>query len=186
MDVTKLCKRGHLAARTAKAECVECKRLNSAAHYRANSQVYKDRAAEWHGAQPKGWRDAAHARYRTEHKDTRHAYGRAWNKLNAEKKRAYTRNRKAAKRNAGVHTVDDVRTIKASQSDACFYCESPLTAEHVDHFIALSRGGSNERWNIVVACAECNMRKSDKAPAVFMNFALKVPYFWIERDLSHG
>lgn len=48
----------------------------------------------------------------------------------------------------------------------CFYCgRSPrnhnITLE-VDHIIPRSKGGSDELTNLVAACYECNMGKSDR------------------------
>lgn len=45
--------------------------------------------------------------------------------------------------------------------NVCFYCgeAKPLTA---DHKIPLSRGGSNDIFNILPACAPCNFSKKDK------------------------
>jgi 5-methylcytosine-specific restriction endonuclease McrA len=46
----------------------------------------------------------------------------------------------------------------------CTYCGAPPTSENpltIDHVIPLSRGGSNQRENKVVACARCNKAKGD-------------------------
>lgn len=45
----------------------------------------------------------------------------------------------------------------------CAYCVKPLPPNfHVDHVVPLSKGGTNERSNLVAACPSCNLRKSDK------------------------
>ncbi len=45
----------------------------------------------------------------------------------------------------------------------CFYCESRLQKKfvHVDHFIPWSFIPEDEAWNLVLACNECNCKKSD-------------------------
>ena len=48
---------------------------------------------------------------------------------------------------------------------ACRYCDRdkytyPRLELHVDHIIPWSRGGSNELDNLVIACRDCNLRKS--------------------------
>jgi hypothetical protein len=43
----------------------------------------------------------------------------------------------------------------------CFYCESALGHNgHVDHFIPWRFVAENKIWNLVLACADCNSRKS--------------------------
>ena len=45
----------------------------------------------------------------------------------------------------------------------CFYCNTSLDepVTHVDHFIPWSYIFNNEPWNLVLACRECNLKKSD-------------------------
>lgn len=87
----------------------------------------------------------------------------------------------------GHHTLDDRRLIFELQNAQCFYCSCALTygSFHGDHYLALSKGGSNARYNIAAACEPCNVGKRDKDPA---SFALskgfdpnKRPVFWNER-----
>ena len=43
----------------------------------------------------------------------------------------------------------------------CQYCgrKAPIVVLHIDHVIPLARGGSTDKSNLTVACAECNMGK---------------------------
>lgn len=52
----------------------------------------------------------------------------------------------------------------------CWYC-GELTPEAItrDHKVPLSRGGSNERENLVPACDGCNRRKGSLLAYVFLN-----------------
>ena len=61
--------------------------------------------------------------------------------------------------------------ILKKYSDTCFYCNAPLEGliVHVDHFIPFSYIFENELWNLVLACSECNLNKSDSLPADFKN-----------------
>lgn len=48
----------------------------------------------------------------------------------------------------------------------CFYCGCDLDYDVVtfDHVYPRSRGGSNALWNMVIACAPCNVKKADRVP----------------------
>ncbi len=50
--------------------------------------------------------------------------------------------------------------------DHCFYCLNRLERgyTHVDHFIPWSYIFEDSAWNLVLACQECNCRKSDSLP----------------------
>lgn len=54
--------------------------------------------------------------------------------------------------------------LRALLKDPCLYCGAP--AEHVDHFIPLSRGGTHDLDNLVAACKACNLSKGAKLPDV--------------------
>lgn len=49
----------------------------------------------------------------------------------------------------------------------CHWCEKPLEKRTAtaDHLTPLSRGGSNEAWNIVLACHKCNETRGDSTGA---------------------
>ncbi len=51
-------------------------------------------------------------------------------------------------------------------SNHCFYCQNHLRVNgiHVDHFIPWSYIFDNNAWNLVLACPECNLRKSSSLP----------------------
>lgn len=45
----------------------------------------------------------------------------------------------------------------------CQYCgaKAPNVELHVDHIVPVSKGGTNDLSNLVTACAECNLGKSN-------------------------
>lgn len=47
------------------------------------------------------------------------------------------------------------------QGGLCFYCEDwlPLTRINVEHIVPRSRGGTNHRQNLALACSNCNKNK---------------------------
>ena len=52
------------------------------------------------------------------------------------------------------------------ESHTCFYCGKELKKDHihVDHFIPWSFVKDDNLWNFVLACPECNLRKSSRLP----------------------
>jgi 5-methylcytosine-specific restriction endonuclease McrA len=105
---------------------------------------------------------------------------------NIYQERAYAAAKQAARRanDGNVFTEDDVHLIWELQNGLCFYCDAETNGriEHTDHFIPLILGGSNARFNIVIACQRCNCKKGGKAPLQFMGFAkFKFPPLWHEQ-----
>ncbi len=64
--------------------------------------------------------------------------------------------------------------VHSEANGRCLYCgvKVDLADMHADHFIPLSKGGSNLRENIVCSCASCNLKKSDKMPEDFIGETL--------------
>lgn len=96
---------------------------------------------------------------------------REWIKANPERHKQHLRavknNRRAA---VGSLKAADIRGRLEQQGRRCFYCGDELGADyHVDHFIALARGGTNDATNIVIACPTCNRRKGAKDPHKFLD-----------------
>ena len=58
------------------------------------------------------------------------------------------------------------RKVFLEYSDHCFYCNNSLKSDHihVDHFIPWSYIFDNNAWNLVLACQECNLKKSSSLP----------------------
>ncbi len=60
----------------------------------------------------------------------------------------------------------DLRTrFKVLRRDhfTCMYCGArpPYVRLHVDHVVAVSRGGSSDERNLITACSDCNLGKSN-------------------------
>ena len=92
-----------------------------------------------------------------------------WRKQDPERARAQSLKEKSRRRNAlGSHTKEDLAELYAEQRGTCFYCRRSLKAGyHVDHYIALAKGGTNDRENLRLACPSCNCSKQAKLPQDF-------------------
>jgi hypothetical protein len=60
-----------------------------------------------------------------------------------------------------------VTLLRVTDRTQCFYCERPIddgATPHVDHVIPWSFLLSDPLWDLVLACASCNLAKSDVLP----------------------
>lgn len=65
-----------------------------------------------------------------------------------------------------LHFSDqDTERLFAKQDGKCLYCKRPLAQLfHRDHFIPVSKGGSDSPDNIALSCPECNRSKGSLWP----------------------
>jgi 5-methylcytosine-specific restriction endonuclease McrA len=121
--------------------CLECDNEYHKARRRSDPEPYR----------------AKDAKYQQTHADNR--------KANGHRRRAREMNA------AGSVTENDYRVIRAGQTDKkgrliCWRCGKPITdTPHVDHWIPLSKGGSNDAGNLRYMHANCNISKGAKMPA---------------------
>jgi 5-methylcytosine-specific restriction endonuclease McrA len=177
------CKHGHVAPRAAVDRgCRECSRLQGKRRYEksANSMnAYhkarrlaepevvreRDRAAY---QKAKDSRLAKAASYRASNPGKVKQTAKRWREANRPARAAHQRNRKARLAAGGTHSAADVAQILNLQRNRCAYCRARLNGPyHVDHIIALSRGGSNDRRNLQVLCIPCNQSKHAADPIEF-------------------
>jgi len=63
------------------------------------------------------------------------------------------------------------KVLTQFEQNRCFYCNCDLSINrrktHVDHFIPWSFVQSDNLWNLVLACNDCNLQKSDKLSTRF-------------------
>ena len=105
-------------------------------------------------------------RYREENREKIAERHRRYRKRNPEKTRVYSLNRRSRKRKAkGAHTSQDIKSLYEGQAGKCWYCACDVGDDfHVDHFIPLSKGGSNDVGNLRIACPTCNLSKNASHP----------------------
>lgn len=84
-----------------------------------------------------------------------------------EQKRARYHHRRALKKSStGAYTPVQLQEQYMRQRKKCYYCQKKVKwgAHHIEHVIPVSRGGTNDISNIVIACPPCNMHKHNKLP----------------------
>jgi 5-methylcytosine-specific restriction endonuclease McrA len=141
-----------IAARRAAAYSPE---INSQRHkkYYANpdyAEKTKERARKWGKANP----------------EKKEKVRKAWNAKNPERHKEHrqtsTVNRRARKKNGGKISVKTYRELRAITT--CAACGVDHGIMEIDHIVALSRGGTNQRTNLQILCRRCNRDKGTKDP----------------------
>lgn len=95
---------------------------------------------------------------------------RNWKSANPEKMKLINRrgkhNYRARLLSAeGKFSKCDIEVLIKSQRGMCWWCDKPFgDTYHVDHRIALARGGTNWPNNLCISCAKCNQSKGAKLP----------------------
>ena len=80
---------------------------------------------------------------------------------------AMAANRRARVRNAGGrYTKDDIIRLMGQQEGKCALCGLPFGDDgyHIDHFVPLSRGGTNDPSNLKLMHPTCNLTKGTHLP----------------------
>lgn len=121
------------------------------------------------------WREKNKARdlatcaaYRASNPEKTKAAIKSWQVRNKDKKRAYFMAYYSRKfknstpvqiKEAKAKIIEMLKPVKTK----CAYCSEWLETElmHVDHILALARGGPHSAENICMACPGCNFSKND-------------------------
>lgn len=134
------------------------------AWYKANYETLIAQQREYREANHEA-SDAYQREYREANREKRRAYSRSWSKANPEKRRAQSHSRRAREKGAGGSFTDaDIEAIRKAQGNRCYLCGKTLKKYHIDHFIPLAKGGTNNPGNLRLACPKCNTSKREKHP----------------------
>lgn len=135
---------------------------------RANVKKLSARTQKWREANPERYRSVASAQQRN------------WRARNPHKViEANARRRARRKEKAGHVSTGIINSLLDSQGHTCVACKKNLqqTGYHLDHIVALSKGGKHEDENLQLLCPPCNLSKNDKDMTEWMiqNFGEKSP-----------
>lgn len=172
------CKHGHVTHRlVSSGNCSECNRLGSKETQRKIRAgepriTWDDRRAALKVAKSlpsvvehkRLIARSARKRYRQKHPTT---VNRAGNAVRRARKKGV----------GGAFKRQDIDRLLAEQNGRCAICSCDLGSVkwHVDHKIAMSRGGSNEPTNIQILCVDCNQAKRDVPDAEYRAIRASVP-----------
>jgi len=115
-------------------------------------------------------------RYYLENKERLRLRMKAWRDNNPERMRLIRGRRRAAVKNAdGEITVTQINNLIKDSGNVCFWCDCniPNGKMHLDHIYPLSKNGGHTISNLCVSCSDCNLRKNDKDPEVWLDEILE-------------
>lgn len=143
----------------------EKKRALNKAWAQRNKQKMRAFAAASMAKKPEQYR-AQKAAYRAANKERIAERAKAYRASHRLEKACNEARRRALKKaSGGVYFATDVRAIGEAQKHRCAYCRASVrSAFHMDHIVPLIRGGSNDRRNIQLLCAPCNLKKGASDP----------------------
>jgi hypothetical protein len=167
------------------AEHSERQRERRKVYYYTNHERVLDYARTWGAANKEAIaerrkndrqeiRDRRNARSRSWYAENREyaaQYAKAYNEANPDVRRAQEQRRRAREAQAGgTISASDLADIRAAQTDSkgrliCWRCGKPIKSNpHLDHWIPLAKGGTNDAGNLHYMHAKCNMTKHTKHP----------------------
>jgi 5-methylcytosine-specific restriction endonuclease McrA len=105
--------------------------------------------------------------WRGNNREVYNAYVREWRAKNPEKsKRSSRANSFNRRTKCKKLTSKEIAYILKEGNNTCVYCNQP--GHSIDHITPISRGGTNDLSNLVVACKSCNSSKKDKPLITFL------------------
>lgn len=170
----KSCRKGHVSYRSVNsAQCVACYLEKATEHRAKYPDCFKKYYAKNRDILRENRRKYHHQKYPRDGKMRKDAQERArkWTASNPERAKINAQRAVAKRRNGhveGSYTVAEVRIIYKAQKGKCAYCSAKLGSKyHLDHIVALSKGGTNYARNIQITCPRCNLVKHAKDPVDF-------------------
>jgi len=159
------------------SRCRDCRREYNHSYHATHPEQYKKHQRAWAERN----RDSVNAWYRVdraqhparyhkyylEHKEQRARNHAAWAKCHPDAVRDNEARRRARKKNAPAVERIDRALVFARDGGRCHICGRKVDPAHwhLDHLIALARGGSHTYNNVAVSHPTCNQRKYTNGPA---------------------
>jgi HNH endonuclease len=136
----------------------------------ANQGRIRETSATWRANNPEKVRANRNAQ-RAANREKYRALAKKYKKANPDKVAVHNRNRRARKQLApGKHSASDIKALLTLQRGKCAHpwCKKSLASGyHVDHIVPLALEGTNDRNNLQLLCAPCNLEKRATHPIDF-------------------
>ena len=144
------------------------KHLKNSAEWRKNNpERAKAGRRSWKMANPEKVK-ATTVAWRKENRQRLKSYSRNYRSKNKDIFRAQTQLRRARKLSASIGPsapiVSWAKSLRKSKQVICYWCGLRVTGKkaHMDHIIALAKGGSHSIENLCISCSTCNQSKNAK------------------------
>ena len=152
--------------------CKTCHLKRTAAHEKTNPRDRTEYHRAWFAANREQVRlraSRAFAKWRKENRAKRLEWEANYRRTETYRKANIKHQAKRREREIGAegsHTFAEFHDVLIRQAFRCFYCGTDITTGATeDHFIPLSKGGSNDISNIRAACLPCNRKKGNRQAA---------------------
>lgn len=149
----------------------EARRARSRAYAEANRKQERARSAAWRAENP----DKAalsHAKYYAANKEKVRSSNAAYREAHKEMYLEYGRESKARRRCSGGERMPNGyrKVLWSAQEGRCAACQCNLSAtgSHLDHIIAVAKGGEHRMENVQLLCPSCNRQKHTKDFSAFL------------------
>lgn len=148
------------------AENLDISRARKRARYAQNAEKERERARKWRAENPKKAltlvRDSKR-KWRATNPEKARELVRKWIANHPEVKRANDQRRRASLKTSTAK-APTAKQLKDLLARPCHYCGD--SAQQIDHYIPLARGGTHTLENLRPACAACNLSKGAKLPGI--------------------
>jgi 5-methylcytosine-specific restriction endonuclease McrA len=88
------------------------------------------------------------------------------NAIDYSQRKAFRRKKRLSSA-GGQYSKSDIKGLFSIQKGLCYYCGTSLISAdgknifHIDHYVSVSNGGTNDLSNLVLACPSCNIKKGN-------------------------
>jgi len=137
-------------------------------YYEAHVEQTRDRHRKYYEAHREQVREK-NCRYRVEHAEEARGSVRRYKGTDRGKAVIVANSLNRRMRLNGISmNADTVVELKAEYGGICPYCNEHIIKGHIDHIVAVAKGGTNDRSNLVWVCKHCNLQKHDMTVLQFM------------------
>jgi len=136
-------------------------------YYRKNKEASAERVRKWRAKNKEAANVLNRRHYANTAESRREEKRNYWRDVlskrpKTDSERLADRLRRQKRREAGLLTRREWEEIVLQHGGKCAYCGDSSSKLTIDHVIPISKGGRNEKQNVVPACGPCNSSKGNR------------------------